>query len=174
MPSTTTNRCGNWPVLTVGTDRTGGTGRSWGCCRRERDLVGRRRDWGRLRNDWGEVVDLYDKLMQMAGWTVTDDDLTWFLLDEFLERGLCFVGKSFEPWDPEIHVWIVCVNSIRQKRLTDWAHNNRLLVQSRSVEIRSSVAWPRIVEHRSVGCLFPAVDHYIHELECPSEAHTSV
>ena len=24
----------------------------------------------------GEVVDLYDKLMEMTGWTVTDNDLT--------------------------------------------------------------------------------------------------
>jgi len=35
----------------------------------------------------GETVDLYDKLMEMVGWNVTDteneNDLTWFFFDKF-------------------------------------------------------------------------------------------
>jgi hypothetical protein len=34
-------------------------------------------------------VDLYDKLMEMDGWTVSDEenqnDLTWYLFDDFFE-----------------------------------------------------------------------------------------
>ncbi len=37
----------------------------------------------------GEEVDLYDKLMEMDGWTVSDEenqnDLTWYLFDDFFE-----------------------------------------------------------------------------------------
>jgi hypothetical protein len=50
----------------------------------------------------------------------------------------------YESIKRDLHVWKVCVNSIRQKRFTGWTRNNRLLVQSRSVDVGSSVAWPKI------------------------------
>jgi hypothetical protein len=47
-----------------------------------------------------------------------------------LELGLGFVGKSFEPWDTEVHLYIVCLNSIGQKKFSGWTHHHRFLIQS--------------------------------------------
>ena len=62
-----------------------------------------------LKTTEGEVVDLYDKLMELAGWKTVDNEkenkLTWLLI-KFVEPGLRFCNKRCHsgPWDTKIHV----------------------------------------------------------------------